>query len=152
MIGDGRPPCLASDAEVGGCIVGLLLGVACCSDGDCALCRAESARLRRDGVPEQDRARRLVERWYAPVEPCPWCGRGVARLAELEPMPRFARTLGNRFVSGVCLVCDRPLGPDQRRFCGDDCMLERRRNVEGWGFGRFEPVPRVYRISTGRSG
>jgi len=139
-------PCLPGGPDGTCCVAGLLFGAACCRTGDCALCEDVTARLRRDGHEEDQISARLVSTWYSPIESCPLCGAPAPRLEELLPLPRFLRRYAGGHVSSTCFVCGGHMPAGKRRFCSPTCHTEYRRGAEGWGFGRFQPVPRVYRV------
>ena len=86
-------PCLAADRTAKNCIVGLLLGVACCPDTTCGLCRATVVSAQRwDGVTAE-RAHRSLRRTRGTLTRCPTCGfpapppMPVVAAAPPPPMP-----------------------------------------------------------------
>ena len=132
--GSARTPCVAGDDRGETCVVGLLLGVACCDDGRCAYCEAMAEQLRKNGFDEAFVVRSRLRSRRGLLTICPACGLPAPPAPrQLPPLPRLDRS--ERKVSGApnCKVCDAPLKPPQRFYCGRDCWLERRRRTEGWG-------------------
>jgi hypothetical protein len=115
-------PCLAWDAERCHCVAGLLLGVACCPHGDCAICEERQERMRRAGRPELEVARAWLASRAGRLDRCPACGfPPPPPLVEMPALPRFDRS--DRVLEGAqrCRYCDRRLLGTRRRYCDDDC-------------------------------
>jgi hypothetical protein len=144
-------PCIPWDASGAHCLAALLLGVACCPDGRCALCAKDRARMRRLGFTEGEIQVR-VARARARMKPlCPVCEcPPPPPLQEVPPMPRLDRP--DRMTGGRhdCLVCGRALPQRRRTYCSDECWREyvRRTEMEGGDIVSPSP-PRVYRMSRG---
>ncbi|MCK6530884.1 hypothetical protein L6R50_26095 [Myxococcota bacterium] len=131
-----RPaPCIPFDAEGRHCIAGLLLGVRCCPDGNCALCRRAGGRDPRSQG----------------LDRCPVCGfPPPPPLQAIPPLPRLDRS--DRVVGGnhECRTCGRPLPPRRRTYCSFACWREfvRREEMDGNDIASPSP-PRVFRASLG---
>jgi hypothetical protein len=114
-------PCVAT-ADGEHCIAGLLLGVACCADGACALCEAHEEYMRRLGRAEIDVAREWVRSRVDRRDRCPVCGFPPPEpLAEIPPLPRLDRS--DRVLVGAarCRYCDRKILGTRRRYCDREC-------------------------------
>jgi hypothetical protein len=146
-----RKPCIAWDAEGRHCLAGLLLGVACCPDGNCALCEKSRAAMRRTGFTEAEVERRFARSRARLRSRCPTCGcPPPPRLREIPEMPRLDRS--DRVLSGSsrCRICEAPLSAGQRHYCSRERWLQRRRNTEGWGDSApSHAPPRVVRVRLG---
>lgn len=137
------PPCIPWDAEGRHCVLGLMLGAACCPDGRCALCRRDWARRRSLGFSEAEVARRTA-RDRARLRPtCPRCGcPPPPPLEEIPPLPRLDREDREKSGAPACRICGGFLAAGQRFYCSDECRLEQRRRNEGWGeTGRRTSTP-----------
>lgn len=145
-------PCIPWDTEGRHCVLGLLLGAACCPDGRCALCRRDWARRRSLGFSEAEVARRTA-RERARLRPtCPRCGcPPPPPLQEIPPLPRFDREGREKSGAPACRICGGFLAAGQRFYCGDECRLEHRRRTEGWGESgrRASPASRPPKRVTG---
>jgi predicted nucleic acid-binding Zn ribbon protein len=144
-------PCIAWDEEGRHCLAGLLLGVACCPDGDCALCARDRARMRHVGFSETEVARRFARGRARLVHFCPVCGLPPPPpLRVLPPLPRLerpGRPCGGRH---DCRVCGRALPRGRRTYCSDTCWREYVRRTEMVGQDIFSPAPPpVYRAHFG---
>jgi hypothetical protein len=142
-----RVPCC--DDGAGRCLEALLLGAACCADGNCALCREAEAALARCGFDELAIAERQLATWFdTAAAVCPRCGCAAPDALDVMPRwPRFLRRVGRRLATSLCAICGDPVPVGRRRFCGEDCRIENRRRVEGVDVAGDGPVPRVYRVS-----
>lgn len=151
QIGDAtlkaRAPCC--DDGTGRCLEALLLGAACCADGNCALCRAAQTALQRCGFNDLEVAQHQLATWFAADAPvCPRCGCAAPAAIDAFPAwPRFVRRVGRRVAGSLCPICGDPVPPGRRRFCKEDCRIENRRRVEGVDVAGCGPVPRIYRVS-----
>jgi len=132
-------PCIPWDETRAHCVAGLLLGVACCPDGQCALCRRSGVHLRNG---------RLAR---APLDRCPVCGfPPPPPLEEIPPLPRLDRS--DNLVGGRhdCLLCGKPLPARRRTYCSFSCWREyvRQQEMVGDDVGSPDP-PHVFRVPFG---
>lgn len=146
-----RRPCIPFDPEGRHCLAALLLGAACCPDGDCTLCARERARMRRLGFSEVEVARRFARSRARLRCRCPTCGcPPPPPLREIPEIPRLDRS--DRVLSGSsrCRICEAPLSAGKRHYCSQECWLQRRRATEGWGVGSpSHSPPRTVRVRLG---
>lgn len=116
------PACIPFDPEGHHCLAGLLLGVACCPDGTCALCRADLARRRRLGLTEAVAQRRAARERARRLAQCPACGcPPPPPLQELPQLPRLDRSTGLLGGEGACRYCGNRLLHTRRKYCNDSC-------------------------------
>lgn len=143
-------PCIPGDRRRQHCLAALLHGVSCCSSGDCALCRGAERALRRAGRDEAAVSAAMLATWYTTLDRCPVCHcPPPPPIAEIPPMPAFARRSKHGIVSCVCMVCGRGLPPRRISTCSRDCAMEYRSDVEGWEYMsvRSSREEREYRIA-----
>lgn len=118
-------PCLAADRTAEHCITGLLLGVACCPDGKCALCRDTVARTRRDGKSCDQALRALTVARRGLRRRCPACGfPPPPPLANVPMLPRLDRSDRSESNAWDCRVCGKALQRGRRQFCSDNCYAQ----------------------------
>ncbi|MCG3133824.1 MAG: hypothetical protein HMLKMBBP_01089 [Planctomycetes bacterium] len=150
-MGASGSPCVSSSAQGTDCIVGLLLGAACCPDGTCALCEATADRMRRSGFPEVAVRRSLSRGRAGLLAACPLCGFPPPPPPDvMAPVPRLERP--GRSVSGSwdCRTCGRPLPSRRRHYCSHACWREHVRRTEMDGDEIATPAaPRTYRFRVG---
>jgi hypothetical protein len=124
-IDDGRVsgrPCLATDQTAQHCIVGLLLGVACCPDGSCGLCRATIDTAQRWDGFTAGRALRSLARTRGTLACCPTCGfPPPPPMARVPQLPRLERNEHAESNAWNCRVCGKALTRGRRQFCSDRC-------------------------------
>ena len=142
-------PCIPGDHAGTCCLAGLLLGVACCRRGDCAMCARDRARMLRIGFSEKEVARRFARRRRRLLSNCPACGfPPPPPLQELPPLPRLDRTGRSTAPTWTCRACGRSLPPRRRVYCSYECWREHVRRTEMAGEEVVSPVPpRVYRMA-----
>lgn len=117
-----RRPCLAADRTAQHCIAGLLLGVACCPDGKCGLCREVVLRGRQDGLAPDAAIRALARARRGLVRRCPACGFPPPPPLPVVPqLPRLDRTDRAEANAWTCRVCGEALSRGRRQFCSDRC-------------------------------
>ena len=117
-----RAPCLAADRTAQHCIVGLLLGVACCPDGTCGLCRASVVSAQRWDGFTAERARRSLRRTRGTLSRCPECGLPAPPPMPVVPqLPRLERSEHAETNTWTCRVCGKALTRGRRQFCSDRC-------------------------------
>lgn len=117
-----RAPCLAADRTARHCIVGLLLGVACCPDGKCGLCRATVVSAQRWDGYTAERALRSLARTRGTLARCPTCGYPAPPPMPVVPqLPRLERNEHAEANTWTCRVCGDPLTRGRRQFCSDRC-------------------------------
>jgi hypothetical protein len=115
-------PCIAADEDARHCIAGFLLGVACCPDATCALCRASEDRMLRQGFAPDVVARSIARRHEGLVDRCPVCGfPPPPPLDALPPLTRLDRSDLLRAPTTHCVQCGRQLVSARRRYCSNDC-------------------------------
>lgn len=115
-------PCIPGDLVGSCCLAGLLLGVACCRKGDCALCERERDRMRRIGFTKEEVARRFARSRKRLLSRCPACGfPPPAPLNEVPPLPRLDRS--HQLLGGTptCRSCGAVLLNPRRRYCNQTC-------------------------------
>lgn len=138
MIALAQPsvPCLAADRTEQHCVVGFLHGVACCPDATCALCLATRERMLSRGFDPVRVAAMMRRTRRDLLDTCPVCSfPPPPPFIVIPPLPRLDRDATPLTGTSACQICDRPLKPPQRKFCGGECWLEHRRRTEGWGQG-----------------
>ncbi len=129
-----RAPCIAADSSGQHCVLGLLLGVACCPDGDCSQCQETGERMRRSGFSLAAVARSHARSRRGLLAVCPTCGCPPPPAPDvMPPLPRLDRSTKVLSGSPCCRICGASLKPPKRHYCSNECWLERRRDVEGWG-------------------
>lgn len=118
-----RPsPCLAADATAQHCVVGLLLGAACCPDGACGLCREMLVRSKRDGLTPERAHRALARSRRGLLDRCPTCGFPPPPPLPVVPqLPRLERPEQPEGGRWDCVVCGKALLRGRRTYCSDDC-------------------------------
>lgn len=117
-------PCLAANRTAQHCILGLLLGVACCPDGTCGLCREVLVRARREGFDEERAHRSLARSRRGLLEVCPVCGfPPPPPFLVVPPLPRLDRSDRGESNAWECRVCGTALTRGRRQFCSDRCYL-----------------------------
>ena len=122
--GEAAAPCLAADRAAQHCIAGLLLGVACCPDGTCGLCREMVVRARRDGKTPDQALRSLALARRGLLRRCPTCGfPPPPPLPNVPMLPRLDRTEHAESNAWTCRVCGKALSRGRRQFCSDRCYL-----------------------------
>lgn len=117
-------PCVAADRTAQHCVVGLLLGAACCTDGSCGPCRATVARARRDGFSPEVAERSLGRSRVGLVDRCPVCDFPPPPPMLVVPqLPRLDRSEHAESNGHVCRECGKTLGRGRRQFCSDACYV-----------------------------
>lgn len=146
-----RSPCIPSHVDARSCIVGLLLGAACCPDGDCALCRATADRMQRSGFTAGAVRRSMARRRAGTRSACPLCGFPPPPPAvDLPPLPRLDRPGRTASGSWDCRTCGRPLPQGKRHYCSHACWREYVRRTEMDGDEIATPAPpRTFRMRSG---
>lgn len=141
-------PCLPSRVDACDCIAGLLFGVACCPDGDCAICRATSDRMQRSGFAPAAVRLSMTRRRADLVDRCPVCDSPPPPPAEAPPpLPRLERPGRTASGSWDCRTCGRPLPQRRRHYCSDACWREHVRRTEMDGDEIATPSPpRTFRM------
>jgi hypothetical protein len=142
-----RVPCIASDKTAQHCIAGLLLGVACCPDGDCTSCVQQREKMRKSGFSPAAVARSFARSRAGLLDRCPQCGfPPPPPVMTPAPMPRLDRIDSAQSGSWMCRGCDRPLPKGRRRFHSDACRREFIRETEMETDEIVSPSPpRIYR-------
>ncbi|MCE9635855.1 MAG: hypothetical protein K8T90_09135 [Planctomycetes bacterium] len=129
-------PCLGADRTAQQCVVALLHGAGCCANATCALCQTTRERMLSRGFDPVRVAAMMRRTRRDLLDACPVCGfPPPPPFIEIPPLPRLDRSDNPLTGSSACQICDRPLKPPQRKFCGSECWLEHRRRTEGWGAG-----------------
>ena len=141
-------PCVAWNDERRHCVVGLLLGVACCPDGDCWSCTTQLAWSRRSGFTEYAVLRSLARTRHGMLAFCPVCGfPPPPAVTESSTLPRLDRPGRTASGSWDCRTCGRPLPQRRRHYCSDACWREYVRRTEMDGDEISTPTPpRKYRV------
>ena len=117
-------PCLVADRTARHCILGLLLGVACCPDGTCGLCREVLVRARREGFDEERAHRSLARSRRGLLAVCPLCGfPPPPPFLVVPPLPRLDRSDRGESNAWECRVCGTALTRGRRQYCSDRCYL-----------------------------
>jgi hypothetical protein len=118
----GGQPCVAGHSTRETCVVGLLLGAACCSDGVCACCRAVVERMRRSGFRADAIARSVARSRAGLLDCCPSCGFPPPRpLEQFPPLARLDRSDRKRAPATECVQCGRQLVTARKRYCSPEC-------------------------------
>lgn len=116
------PPCLAADRTAEHCIMGLLLGAACCPDGKCALCRDAVRRALQDGHRPEAALRSLRRSRHGLLARCPVCRfPPPPPLPVIPPLPRLDRSDHTETNTWTCRTCGKALSRGRRQFCSDRC-------------------------------
>ncbi len=115
-------PCVASDSARRHCLAGLLLGVACCENGDCAMCRATRHWMLSAGFTDAAVERSLERTRRGLLDRCPICGFAPPpAITARAPLPRLDRVVSAKSGSSDCVICGQPLERGRRRYCSEKC-------------------------------